>query len=57
MSRLQEHYRTQIVPQLMERLGIQNVMAVPRITKITLNMGVGEAIADVRQALADLTAR
>jgi large subunit ribosomal protein L5 len=50
MSRLQEVYRQEIVPKLMERLGVSNVMAVPRITKITLNMGVGEALAD-RKAL------
>jgi large subunit ribosomal protein L5 len=50
MSRLQEQYRKEIVPRLMERLGVDNVMAVPRITKITLNMGVGEALAD-RKAL------
>ena len=46
MSRLQEFYRQQAVPQLMERLELKNVMAVPRITKVTLNMGVGEALAD-----------
>jgi large subunit ribosomal protein L5 len=50
MSRLQEQYKKEIVPRLMERLGVENVMAVPRITKITLNMGVGEALAD-RKAL------
>jgi large subunit ribosomal protein L5 len=46
MSRLQEVYKKEIVPRLMERLKLENVMAVPRITKITLNMGVGEALAD-----------
>jgi large subunit ribosomal protein L5 len=46
MSRLQELYRTNAVPQLMERLKLTNVMAVPRISKVTLNMGVGEALAD-----------
>jgi large subunit ribosomal protein L5 len=50
MSRLQEFYRTDVVPKLMERLEIKNVMAVPRISKVTLNMGVGEALAD-RKAL------
>ena len=50
MSRLQEAYKQQIVPKLMERLELTNVMSVPRITKITLNMGVGEALAD-RKAL------
>lgn len=46
MSRLQEFYAQQAVPQLMERLEIKNIMAVPRISKVTLNMGVGEALAD-----------
>lgn len=46
MSRLQEYYQKEVVPKLMERLEITNVMAVPRITKVTLNMGVGEALAD-----------
>ena len=57
MSRLQEQYKNEIVPKLMERLGIQNVMAVPRIAKVTLNMGVGEAIADrkaLENAMSDL---
>ncbi len=58
MSRLQEKYNTEIVGQLKERLGIANVMAVPKITKVTLNMGVGEAIADrkaLENAMSDLT--
>jgi large subunit ribosomal protein L5 len=58
MSRLQEVYKQEIVPRLMERLGLNNVMAVPRITKITLNMGVGEALADrkvLEHAMSDLT--
>ena len=46
MARLQEIYAQTIVPQLVERLGLKNRMEVPRITKITLNMGVGEAVAD-----------
>jgi len=46
MARLQEVYRDKIVPQLMENLQLKNVMEVPKIDKITLNMGVGEAIAD-----------
>jgi len=57
MSRLQETYRKEIVPRLMERLGLKNAMAVPRITKITLNMGVGEALADrkvLEHAMNDL---
>jgi len=45
-ARLQEFYRKEVILQLMKRLGMTNPMAVPRITKITLNMGVGEATAD-----------
>jgi large subunit ribosomal protein L5 len=46
MARLQEHYRKNVVPALQKRFGYQNVMQVPKITKITINMGVGEAMAD-----------
>ena len=46
MSRLQEFYQTDAMPQIMERLKLTNPMAVPRISKITLNMGVGEALLD-----------
>jgi large subunit ribosomal protein L5 len=46
MSRLQEYYQTDAMPQIMERLKLTNPMAVPRISKITLNMGVGEALLD-----------
>ncbi len=45
-SRLQEYYNTEVVPKLMERLGVKNRMAVPKLVKITVNMGVGEALAD-----------
>jgi large subunit ribosomal protein L5 len=45
-SRLQEHYQKKVVPELMTKFGYANVMQVPRIEKITLNMGVGEALAD-----------
>jgi large subunit ribosomal protein L5 len=58
MSRLQEYYTTTIVPQLKEQLSIGNVMEVPKITKITLNMGVGEAVNDkkvIEKAVADMT--
>ena len=58
MSRLQEYYKSEAVPQLMERLKLTNPMAVPRVSKITLNMGVGEALADRKvldHAMADLT--
>ncbi|NNC54769.1 MAG: 50S ribosomal protein L5, partial [Pseudomonadales bacterium] len=46
MARLKDLYRTEVAPQLQKELGLDNVMAVPRITKITLNMGVGEALGD-----------
>ena len=46
MSRLQTYYKETVVPQLMKELGLENVMEVPRISKITLNMGVGEATTD-----------
>lgn len=46
MARLQEHYRKNVVPALQKRFGYQNVMQVPKIAKITINMGVGEAMAD-----------
>jgi large subunit ribosomal protein L5 len=56
--RLQTYYRETIVRQLMEKFGFKTVMQVPRLTKITLNMGVGEAVADKKvmdNAVADLT--
>lgn len=46
MARLKELYNTELAPKLKEELGLSNVMEVPRITKITLNMGVGEALGD-----------
>ena len=46
MARLQQHYREKIVPELTKKFGYKSPMQVPRITKITLNMGVGEAVAD-----------
>jgi len=58
MARLQEFYREKVVPQLKRDLSIENPMQVPRITKITVNMGVGEAVADKKvmdAAVADLT--
>ncbi len=57
MARLQQYYKETVVSQLKERLGLANVMEVPRITKITLNMGVGEAIADkkvIEHAVGDM---
>ena len=58
MARLQTHYREKIVPGLVEKFGYKSVMEVPRITKITLNMGVSEAVADKKvmdHAVGDLT--
>ena len=58
MSRFQEHYRQKVVPQLTEKFGYKSPMQVPRITKITLNMGVSEAVADkkvMENAVGDLT--
>ncbi|MFZ5511005.1 MAG: 50S ribosomal protein L5 [Pseudomonadota bacterium] len=46
MARLQEQYKKTIVPELMKQFGYKSIMEVPRITKITLNMGVGEAVGD-----------
>lgn len=46
MARLQEYYRDTVVKQLMQQFGYKSMMEVPRIRKITLNMGVGEAVAD-----------
>jgi large subunit ribosomal protein L5 len=57
MARLNKIYRETIVPQLKESLGLENVMQVPKITKITVNMGVGEAVADKKimdNAVGDL---
>jgi len=58
MSALQQTYRTEMAPRLMERLGLSNPMQAPKLTKITLNMGVGEGASDrgvVRKAAEDLT--
>jgi large subunit ribosomal protein L5 len=58
MTRLEQHYKEVVVPRLRSELGIDNVMAVPRLLKITINMGVGEAAADKKAldaAVADLT--
>ena len=46
MARLQEKFRAELSEQIQKKLGLDNTMQVPRITKITLNMGVGEAVAD-----------
>ena len=57
MATLKDKYKSEIAPQLQEELGLDNVMEVPRITKITLNMGVGEALGDkkvLENAVADM---
>src|SRR6185312_11773255 len=57
-ARLQAIYRDQIVPALMEKFGYKSVMQVPRLQKITLNMGVSEAVSDKKvmdNAVGDLT--
>ncbi len=58
MSRLQDVYKEQVVPDLVKKFGYKSVMEVPRLTKITLNMGVSEAVADkkvIEHAVGDLT--
>ncbi|MEO1766382.1 50S ribosomal protein L5 [Thiobacter aerophilum] len=57
MARLQDFYKEQVVPRLMKEFGYKSVMEVPRIEKITLNMGVGEAVGDkkvLEHAVGDL---
>ena len=57
MATLKDRYRSEIAPKLREELGLTNVMEVPRVTKITLNMGVGEAVGDkkvLENAVADM---
>ena len=58
MARLQQHYREKVVPELTEKFGYKSPMQVPRLTKITLNMGVSEAVSDKKimdNAVGDLT--
>ena len=58
MARLKNFYHDTVVQQLREQFGYKNVMQIPRITKVTLNMGVGEAVADrkvMEHAVADMT--
>ena len=58
MARLKEFYTKTVVPKLKQDLGLKNAMQIPKITKITVNMGVGEAVADRKvmdAAVADLT--
>mgnify|MGYP001553119864 FL=1 len=59
MSRLENYYKETVVPQLLEKFSYSNIMEVPRLTKITLNMGVGEAVGDKKvmdRAVGDMTA-
>jgi large subunit ribosomal protein L5 len=58
MARLRDFYQKTVIPKLKKDLGLDNVMEIPKITKITVNMGVGEAVADRKvmdAAVADLT--
>ncbi len=58
MARLQQFYKDQVAPDLLKQFGYKSSMEVPRITKITLNMGVGEAVGDKKildNAVGDLT--
>ena len=58
MARLQEHYKSKVVSQLTEQFGYKSAMQVPKITKITINMGLGEAVADkkiIEHAVEDMT--
>src|SRR5580765_6691783 len=58
MARLRDFYQKSVIPKLTKDLGVKNAMQVPKITKITVNMGVGEAVADRKvmdAAVADLT--
>lgn len=57
-ARLRDHYREKVIPDLMQKFGYRTVMQVPRLQKITLNMGVGEAVSDKKildNAVGDLT--
>lgn len=58
MARFKQHYLDKVAPELMKKFGYKSIMEVPRITKITLNMGVGEAVADKKvmdNAVGDMT--
>ncbi len=58
MARLQQYYRETVVNELAEKLGLKNVMEIPKVTKITLNMGLGEAVGDkkiIEHAVNDMT--
>ena len=58
MMPLKEHYKTNVVSELKVKLGLESIMAVPKVTKVTLNMGVGEAMNDkklLERAVEDMT--
>jgi large subunit ribosomal protein L5 len=58
MARMQQFYKESVVPDLFKKFGYKSIMQVPRLTKITLNMGVGEAVGDkkiLENALGDMT--
>ena len=58
MIPLKEHYTNTVIPDLKEKLGLSSIMSVPKVTKVTLNMGVGEAMNDkklLEKAVEDLT--
>ncbi|URQ67844.1 50S ribosomal protein L5 [SAR86 cluster bacterium] len=58
MMPLKEHYKTKVVSELKSKLGLESIMAVPKVTKVTLNMGVGEAMNDkklLERAVEDMT--
>tara|TARA_B100000530_G_scaffold91328_1_gene55782 strand:- start:479 stop:1111 length:633 start_codon:yes stop_codon:yes gene_type:complete len=57
MAQLKEYYKEKVVPELAQRLGLSNTMRVPKVTKVVLNMGLGEAVADkkvLENATSDL---
>ena len=56
MMPLKEHYKTNVVSELKEKLNLESVMAVPKVMKVTLNMGVGEAVGDKSAAAIVCTA-
>ena len=59
-TELYEKYQSEIIPALKEKLGLKNIMALPKIDKVVVNMGVGDALSDVKildQARADLSVR
>ena len=58
MMPLKEYYQTKVVSELKSKLGLESIMAVPKVTKVTLNMGVGEAMNDkklLERAVEDMT--